>query len=105
MADEEWGSKPKKLKFVNKYVIGFVLVFALGAAAEHYLLEPILQEQLLSDLNQAKNDLALLNEENSTCLSEKEAATGYHEGCITQVRTCEQDQAALQQELNNCQLE
>lgn len=73
--DEETPRK-KKFSFSLKK-IGFTLFFLIilisGALLQHYVVEPFLDDSLESELAQLSAENTLLNEENLSCISEKNA--------------------------------
>jgi len=76
---EEKESKKKKRFWTSKRVgIAALIVFCLivGAAIEHYLIEPVIGEYCLEDLRICKQQNQVLNEENQACYLNGNNSTG-----------------------------
>ena len=96
--------KPGKVKLPNLKILGFVLIFVLGMAAEHYVAEPFFNHQLQDEYAKLQHDKELLNSENATCLGARELAQTDFSNCQKDLSKCSDDKFAVQQELNNCKL-
>ncbi len=96
--------KPGKIKPPNLKIIGFALLFVLGAVAEHYVAEPFFNSQLRDDYAKLQNEKDLLNQENATCLGERELAQTDYSNCRKDLDKCADEKFVAQQELNNCRL-
>ncbi|MDO8428013.1 MAG: hypothetical protein Q7S92_02255 [Candidatus Diapherotrites archaeon] len=96
--------KPSNPKGFQKYLVMFVVFFAIGIAVQHFVIEPILNPQLWQELDQLKRDKALLNAENNSCLSEKALTSNQDQTCQTELNACNEQRLQVQQELTDCTL-
>lgn len=95
--DEEKPQKKKSFWSIKKiaFFAFFLIAIIIGATIQHYVVEPFLGASLQNELNDISSQNTLLNEENVSCIKEKDNLS-------TQLNICNADKEKNLEKLDVC---